>query len=82
MADLRIFASFFVTRFQIFASMSMKNAVFWDVAPRGSNVSEERIAYIIRRYSPPKGRFLKKPHGVTSQKTAFFTFFIPYRILH
>jgi hypothetical protein len=26
-----------------------------------------------RRYVPPKRRFLQEPHGVTSQKTAFFT---------
>jgi hypothetical protein len=26
-----------------------------------------------RRYVPPKRRFLQEPHGVTSQKTSFFT---------
>jgi hypothetical protein len=26
-----------------------------------------------RRYVPPKRRFLQEPHGVTSQKTTFFT---------
>jgi hypothetical protein len=48
------------------------------------NVSVERIASIIRvtrigepgtrwrRHVPPKRRFLEEPHGITSQKTAFF----------
>jgi hypothetical protein len=27
---------------------------------------------VTRRYVPPKCRFLQEPHGVTSQKTAFF----------
>jgi hypothetical protein len=26
----------------------------------------------LRRYSPSKRRFLQEPHGITSQKTAFF----------
>jgi hypothetical protein len=34
----------------------MKYAVFWDVTC----------------YFPPKSRFLQEPHGVTSQKMAFF----------
>jgi hypothetical protein len=37
-------------------------------------VSEQRIASIIRvSYVSPKRRFLQESHGVTSQKTAFFT---------
>jgi hypothetical protein len=27
---------------------------------------------------PPKRRFLQEPHGVTTQKTPFFNFFIGY----
>jgi hypothetical protein len=56
-----------------------------------TDVSEERIASTTRvkttcelgpspwwrrRYVPPKRRFLQEPHGVTSQKTAFFRCFI------
>jgi hypothetical protein len=59
------------------------NAVFWNVTPSGSEVSEERIASIIKvtridelvlvnlmmeAIIPPKRRFL---HGVSSQKTVF-----------
>jgi hypothetical protein len=39
-------------RFEVLTSVTMKNAVFWDVAPCRScemnDVSEERIAYILR----------------------------------
>jgi hypothetical protein len=46
----------------------VKDAVFWDVTPCGSCKS--------RRFGdvPPKRRLLQIPHGVTSQKTQFFTF--------
>jgi hypothetical protein len=40
----------------------MKNAVFWDVT---------RVV-LVKTYVPPKRLFLQKPHGVTSQKAAFF----------
>jgi hypothetical protein len=30
------------------------------------------VTLMIERYIPPKRRFLQEPHGVTSQKTAFF----------
>jgi hypothetical protein len=46
----------------VFTVVIMKNAVFWDVTLCGSvrtDVLEER-------------RFLQEPHGITSQKTAFF----------
>jgi hypothetical protein len=49
----------------------MKNAVFWNVTPCGScktDDSEER-------------RFLQEPHGVTSQKTAFFKYVIRLPLL-
>jgi hypothetical protein len=49
-------------RIKVFTAVTMKNAVFWDIMPCGScknRLSEER-------------RFLEEPHGVTSQKTAFF----------
>jgi hypothetical protein len=38
-------------RFEVFMVMTMKSAIFWDLAPRGSYknlVSEEHIASIIR----------------------------------
>jgi hypothetical protein len=61
----------------------MLNAVFWDVMPCGSlrtDISEERITYIIRvkiisklgMLAVTSTPFLQQPHGVTSQKKAFF----------
>jgi hypothetical protein len=58
----------------------MKNAVFWDVAPRDS-CKNRRFASIIRvtrigelgTLAVTSNRStLQEPHGVTSQKTAFF----------
>jgi hypothetical protein len=43
------------------------------VAPVTADVSEE----LTRGYVPPKRQMLQKPHGVTSQKTAFFTVIAP-----
>jgi hypothetical protein len=61
----------------------LKNAVFWDVMPcssRRTDVSDERVASItvksIRELGTlavtSKRRFSHEPHGVTSQKMAFF----------
>jgi hypothetical protein len=44
-------------------SLILKNAVLWDMTPCGS---------CKRLYVPLKRRFLRRPQGVTSQKTAFF----------
>jgi hypothetical protein len=41
----------------------LKNGVFWVVTPCGSGK---------KRQVAPKRRFLKEPHGVTTQKTPFF----------
>jgi hypothetical protein len=35
-------------------------------------ISELGTTLTVRRYVPQKLRFLQEPHGVTSQKTAFF----------
>jgi hypothetical protein len=71
--------------FEIFMAVTMKNAVFWYVALCGfiihqrfggtyclhlhgrRNNSNEEVSDV-----PPKCRFIINPHGVTSQKTAFF----------
>jgi hypothetical protein len=31
------------------------------------------VTHMMRRYVPPNSRFLQVPHGLTFQKTAFFT---------
>jgi hypothetical protein len=53
----------------------MKNAVFWDLTPYDTCKNRRfggRIVLWWRRYVLPKCRFLHDPHGVISQKTAFF----------
>jgi hypothetical protein len=61
--------------------MSIKTRYIWRMGYSGmlrspalvrTDVSEERIASI-RRYDPPKRRFLQEPHVVKFQKTGFFT---------
>jgi hypothetical protein len=64
----------------------MKNAVFWDMAPRRSCVNRcfggtyclhlqgRKIRDRGTRYIPPKRRFTQDLHGATSQKTAFFNY--------
>jgi hypothetical protein len=68
----------------------VNNAVFWDVTPCSIVIiyaSGERIVSIFRMErisevrtlaipSLPKRRFLQDPHDVTSQKTAFFMYYI------
>jgi hypothetical protein len=50
-------------RFEVFTAVTMKNAVFWGVAPCRW-----------RRYVPPIRRFNSQDlHGATCQKTAFFS---------
>jgi hypothetical protein len=39
-----------------------------NVFPRSPNL----VTLMMHRYVPPKHRFLQEPHGVTSQKMAFF----------
>jgi hypothetical protein len=61
----------------------MKNAVFWDVTPYGSCKNRRFGASVVPSSSilvtlmteelrSPEMWFLQEPHGVTSQKTAFF----------
>jgi hypothetical protein len=63
-------------RCEVFMTVAMMNAVFWDVLVR-TNDLEERFASIIsvkrirERHVPPKRRFLQKTHDDTSQKTVF-----------
>jgi hypothetical protein len=62
--------------FEISTAATMKNAVFWDVAPSRSCVNRRlRRTYRpwrLRRYVPQKRRFTQDLDGTTSQKTAFF----------
>jgi hypothetical protein len=55
----------------------MKNGVFWVVTPCGSSKNRRfggtwRLLHQGDKV-PPKRRFLQEPHGVTTQKTPFFT---------
>jgi hypothetical protein len=75
-------------RFEVFTAVTMKNAVFWDVALCRSCVNQRfavcchlltlvarsRIFLLWRwrRYVPPKRWFTQDLHSATSQKTAFF----------
>jgi hypothetical protein len=83
----RIISVHLFLRFEVFTAATMKNAVFWDVAPCKSLVNRRfggtyrlhiqgRQTLIFlpwrwRRYFPPKRRFTQDIHGATSQKTAF-----------
>jgi hypothetical protein len=58
-------SSYFV-RFEIFTAVTMKNVVFRDVAP---------CRFCVNRHVTPKRQFTQNPHGVTSQKTAFFNLY-------
>jgi hypothetical protein len=58
-----------LVRFEVFTAVTMKNAVFWDVASCRSCVN--------RRLEEP--RFTQDLHGTTSQKTAFFISFHLYK---
>jgi hypothetical protein len=55
-------------RLQVFTAVTMKNAVFWDVAPCTSCVN--RV--------PPKRRLTQELHGVTSEETALFIKLLAY----
>jgi hypothetical protein len=68
-------------RIEVFTEVTMKNAIFWDVTPRGSlrrflvttfPVNRFLSLWWWRRYVPPKRRFLQEPYGVTSQKMTLF----------
>jgi hypothetical protein len=72
--------------FEVFTAVTMKNAVFWDVAPCRSCVKRrlqwpthalsslaDFIPWRWRWYVPPKRRFTQDLYGATSQKTAFFS---------
>jgi hypothetical protein len=69
-------------RVEVFTAVTMKNDVFWDVAPCETlvrtDVSEEPIlvTLIMAALSSRKRRFLQEPHGVTSQKTPFFYYIV------
>jgi hypothetical protein len=69
-----------MVRFEVFTAVTMKKAVFWDVAP--FNVSDGRFACGFSYFPlyPEDGgdtflrtvRLTPLLHGATSQKTAFF----------
>jgi hypothetical protein len=44
-----------------------KSGVYWDVTPCDLVRTD-----VLEALCNPESRFLQKPHGVTSQKTAFF----------
>jgi hypothetical protein len=54
-------------RFGFFTAMTMKNAVFWDVAPFRPCVNRRSF----EQQQPPKRRLTQDLHCATSQKTAF-----------
>jgi hypothetical protein len=73
-------------RFEVFMAVTMKNAVFWDVAPCrycANNVSSHLLMLVPhsqifitwrwRRYVPLKRWFTQYLHSATSQKMAFFS---------
>jgi hypothetical protein len=51
-------------RFAVITSVTIENAAYWDVTQFES--SKNRRFGGTQRYVPPKHRFLKEPHGVTS----------------
>jgi hypothetical protein len=63
--------------FVAFKVVTMKNAVFLDVAPCGScekrRLGRKSRHQRWRRHVPPKRRYSQHPHGATSQKTTFFS---------
>jgi hypothetical protein len=50
-------------RFEAFTAVTMKKAVFWDLAPCRCGIN---------RFVPPQRRLTPHIHGAKSQKTAFF----------
>jgi hypothetical protein len=72
----------FHVRFEVFTVVTMKNAIFLDATPCGSrkNGRFERVWCLHHQGDKnrwtPKSRFSQEPHGVTSQKTALFIYFI------
>jgi hypothetical protein len=71
-------------KFEVFTAVSMKNAVFWDVAPCRSCVNRcfggmyrlhlQDRKTCERGHVPQKRRFTQDLHGATSQKTALFKY--------
>jgi hypothetical protein len=70
--------------FEVFTALTVKNAVFWDVAPCRYCVirrfggtchleirSQSFLPWRWRQYIPPKHRFIQDVHGAASQKTAW-----------
>jgi hypothetical protein len=99
---------FWVVGFEIFTAVTMKNAVFGDMAPCGScknrhfrgalhlrlHISRKKkkkknmwVRKIVGRmltdshwHVPPKCLFVQDPHGAMSQKTAFFRFWVVFKL--
>jgi hypothetical protein len=63
--------------FDVFTAVTMKNAVFWNVAPCRSCVNRRFGGTCSLHH--PKRRFTQNIHGTTSQKTAFFNIKIDLR---
>jgi hypothetical protein len=65
-------------RFEVFTAMTMKSAIFWDVAAECSHLltlvprARMFLPWRWKRYVPPNRRFTQDLHSATPQKTAFF----------
>jgi hypothetical protein len=63
-----------IVGFKVLTELITKNAVFWDVAPRETDVSKESVASVFRgkgrwrRHVPPERRLIINPHGATSKR--------------
>jgi hypothetical protein len=89
--DISFQTQLFTVRFEVFTAVTMKRAVFWDVAPCRNGVNRRfggtyrlhlqgrREIIRWRRYVSPKSRLTPFLHGATSQKTALFTVIYCFR---
>jgi hypothetical protein len=67
--------------FEVFTAVTMKNAVLWNVTPRGSCKNRNFTANVptslilVTLMTEPlrssETSFLQEPHGIISEKTAF-----------
>jgi hypothetical protein len=77
---LLLFDSYGLLRYKFFTAVTMKKAVFWDVAHLLTLVFRLRIFFFFllpwrwRQYVPTKARLTHYLHGVTSRKTAFLSY--------
>jgi hypothetical protein len=60
----------------------MKNAVFWDVTPCGSCSLLILVTLMMDALCSSETLVLTEPHGITSQKAAFFIAKIIFKLLN